>query len=115
MIRNTLNEELMEKASIEFTKPYHKIEYRFKELNAINGADFLNHIAGNYALNFKVETSAHLKVYYPNGWFDIRMQEEAQNVVSLQLDIYDKTLLEGKRTLQQLEDLHQQLLKYSAN
>jgi len=75
----------------------------------------LNHVAGNYALNFKVETAANLKVYYPNGWFDITMQKNDQNKSCVQLHIYDKTLLEGKQTLQQLENIHLQLLKYHAN
>ncbi|PCH77457.1 MAG: hypothetical protein COB98_03325 [Flavobacteriaceae bacterium] len=108
-----LNEELLEKVSIEFTKPYHTIKYSFKELDAIEGEDYLNHIAGNYALNFKVETADNLKVYYPNGWFDITMQKDAQNRSCVQIYIYDKTLPEGKKTLQQLENIHQQLLKYS--
>jgi len=110
-----LNEELMEKASIEFTKPYHKIEYRFEELDAMDGEDYLNHVAGNYALNFKVETSDNLKVYYPNGWFDITMQKNDKNKSCLQLHIYDKTLVEGKQTLQELENIHLQLIKYHAN
>jgi len=110
-----INEELMEKASIDFTKPYHKIDYSFTELDAIEGETYLNHVAGNYALNFKVETAANLKVYYPNGWFDISMQKNDQNIDCIQLHIYDKTLNEGKQTLQQLENIHQQLLKYNAN
>ena len=110
-----LNETLMEKASIEFTKPYHTIKYSFKELDAINGKDYLNHIAGNYALNFKVETAKNLKVYYPNGWFDVTMKKNDQDTSCVQLLIYDKTLLEGQQTLQALENIHQQLLKYHAN
>lgn len=110
-----LNEELMEKAFIEFTKPYHKIAYSFKEATAINAEDYLNHVAGNYTLNFKVETNTSLKVYYPNGWFDISLKKDCENVACVQLHIYDKTLQEGKHTLQQLENIHQQLLKYSTH
>ena len=110
-----LNDELMENASIEFTKPYHKIEYRFKELDAMDGATYLNHVAGNYALNFKVETAASLKVYYPNGWFDLTLNKNEQHHLCVQLHIYDKTLNEGKQTLQSLENIHQQLLRYTSN
>ncbi len=110
-----INDVLIEEASITFTKPYHKIEYSFKKLDALHATTYLNHVAGNFAVHFKVETASNLKVYYPNGWFDLTLNKNKQHHFCIELHIYDKTLIEGKQTLQLLENIHQQLLIYSNN
>mgnify|MGYP000854449924 FL=1 len=69
----------------------------------------MNWINGYYSLFQKVKVYDSLKVYYPNGWFNIDKSGIASSNISSEIKIYCKSSFKVIETAKNLNELYKHL------
>jgi hypothetical protein len=96
--------------NISFEAPY----YYFIQNEGIKSIEiynkFLNWIKGEFDL-YQIDELDGLKVYYPNGWFTIKIINQNAGIINIEISVKSKVKESGFKTYQKIEALYTHLIK----
>jgi hypothetical protein len=75
---------------------------------------FTNWIKGEFDL-YQIEESEGLSVYFPNGFFNIRVSFKSEKYMNIMIKIKSRTLNDGKKIENKINSVHSNLKKLSQN
>jgi hypothetical protein len=87
---------------ISFEPPYH-VFTKYEKIESIEFFDqFINWLKGEFDLCL-MEDSDGLKVYYPSGFFWVKLSSKNENNFSIELNIKSKTLKSASQISSKIE------------
>lgn len=93
-----------------FEAPY----YNFIQNESIKSIEiynkFLNWIQGEFDL-YQIDELDGLKVYYPNGWFTIKIINKDADIINIEIRVKNKSKNSGFKIYQKIEALYAHLIK----
>ena len=93
-----------------FEAPY----YNFIQNESIKSIEiynkFLNWIQGEFDL-YQIDELDGLKVYYPNGWFTIKIINKDADIINIEIHGKNKSKNSGFKIYQKIEALYTHLIK----
>ena len=96
--------------NISFEKPY----YIFTKCENIESKDaynkFLNWVQGEFDL-YQMDEFEGVTVYYPNGWFTIKMVNKKNNIFYTEIYVKCKSKKVGLEICDKIELLYNHLIK----
>lgn len=72
---------------------------------------FINWVIGEFDLYIKNESN-ELKVYFPNGWFDIRSIDAINEHVHIEIKVEGKSKKTCKNIIRQLQNIYEHVLHF---
>jgi hypothetical protein len=100
--------------NITFEAPFYTI-YRHEKIESIEFFDqFVNWLKGEFDL-YLMDDSDGLKVYYPSGFFSVKLFSKNENKFSVELKVKSKTLKSANQIASKIESVLINLKSISSN
>jgi hypothetical protein len=97
-----------------FELPYYVFRRKEKFNSIKNYYKFLNWIQGEFDLFF-MDDSKDLKVYYPNGWFTIKILEGNTENTYFEICVKCKSKKNGIKIFENIQTVYRNLIKISVD